>query len=289
MAIRIQDLYTFHVVARAGTMQDAARELGVTPGAISQRIRGVEERHGVRLFTRGKNGIALTAAGLELYSDVGSAFDRIEAVQARYFSKRQTTLRLSAAPTFAYSMLVTSLGKFADRHPAIKVTVETGDRLVDLRNEPVDIALRHGLGDYPGVMSEWLCSPELVLVASPALLSRHGPLNTATDCLRYKLLPDATGKDWPLWFEAQGVDAQNARYGTRYNDDFMTVKAASEGQGLALLNDVYVAQSLASGQLVKALDIHWPTAFAYYAVALEETFERPAVITLVEWLKNDLR
>lgn len=289
MAIRIQDLYTFHVVARVGTMQDAARELGVTPGAISQRMRAVEERHGLRLFTRSKNGIALTAAGVALHADVGAAFSDIEAAQARHFTRRQTAIRLSAAPTFAYSMLVTSLGKFSEQHPSIKIAVETEDRLVDLRSEPVDLAIRHGLGDYQGARSEWLCSPELIVVGSPAMLTSCCPLGAPSDCLQYKLLPDATGKDWALWFTAQGIDAKGAIYGPQYNDDFLTVKAAVEGQGLALLNDVYVAECLASGQLVKALDTQWPTAFAYYAVALAETFERPSVSTLVEWLKTDLR
>jgi len=288
MAIRIQDLYTFHVVARTGAMQDAAAELGVSPGAISQRIRAVEERHGLRLFTRSKNGIALTAAGFALKSDVGEAFSTIEAAYGKHFTNRGAIIRISAPASFAHSMLVSSLGFFSDRHTAIKVSVETGDRLVDLKSEPIDLAIRHGLGDYAGVVSQWLCSPELILVGSPKLLEKLGPLRSPVDCLHCKLLPGATGKDWSLWFEAQGVDTKAAVYSAQYKDDFLTVKAAVEGQGLALLNDVYVRESLASGQLVRALDTSWPTAFAYYAVALPEVFERPSVATLVEWLKKDL-
>ncbi|PIE09293.1 MAG: LysR family transcriptional regulator [Rhodobacterales bacterium] len=288
MAIRIQDLHTFHVVARAGSMQDAAHELGVTPGAISQRIRQIEEHHGLRLFTRSKKGLALTAAGSALQSDIGPAFDAINAARRKHFSGHDTAIRISTSPTFAHSMLVSSLGRLAEEHPKIRVSVETDDRLVDLKSEPVDLAIRHGLGGYPGLKSEWLCSPELVLVASPALLEQTGPLKEPSDCLRHRLLPDATGKDWSIWFEAQGVDASAALYGPRYGDDFLTVKAVMEGQGIALLNDLYVEEGLASGQLVRALDSAWPTSFAYYAVALEETFERPAVATLVKWLKTEL-
>lgn len=288
MTIRIQDLYTFHVVARAGAMQDAAYELGVTPGAISQRIRAVEERHGVRLFTRSKNGITLTAAGLALQSDVSPAFSMIETAHEKHFRGHGNNARISASATFAHTMLVSSLGRFSEAHPTIKVSVETEDRLVDLRSEPVDLAIRHGLGSYPGLRSEWLCSPELVLVASPKLLEQSGPVHDAADCLKYRLLPDATGKDWAIWFEAQGLDASGATYGMQYGNDFLTVKAVIEGQGLALLNDIYVKEGLASGQLVQALDAVWPTAFAYYAVTLAESFERPAVRTLIKWLKKDL-
>lgn len=195
MAIRMQDLYTFHVVARTGAMQDAASELGVTPGAISQRIRAVEDRHGLRLFTRSKNGITLTAAGRALQSDVGAAFSMIEIAHTKHFSAHGDTVRISVSATFAHSMLVSSLGRFADIYPAIKVSVETEDRLVDLKSEPVDLAIRHGLGRYSGLVSDWLCSPELVLVASPDLIGWHGPLDRPSDCLRHKLLPDTTGKD----------------------------------------------------------------------------------------------
>ena len=288
MALRIQDLYTFYVVARTGAMQDAAHELGVTPGAISQRIRAVEERHGVRLFTRSKNGISLTPAGLVLQTDVGKAFLTIETANERRLTGQNNTVRISASATFAHSMLVSSLGRFADAHPNISVTVETEDRLVDLKSEPIDLAIRHGLGQYTGLTSEWLCSPELVLVASPALLKKHGPLNMPADSLRYKLLPDCTGQDWSIWFEAQGVDAKDAKYGMQYGNDFLTVKAAIESQGLASLKDVFVNEAIAAGHLVRAIDTAWPTVFAYYAVALDEVRVRPSVSTLIKWLKKDL-
>ncbi|MFT5787189.1 MAG: LysR family glycine cleavage system transcriptional activator [Ascidiaceihabitans sp.] len=288
MVLRIQDLYTFHVVARTGAMQDAAYELGVTPGAISQRIRAVEDRHGLRLFERSKNGIKLTAAGLALQSDVSSAFSKIESAHTKHFAGHGYSVRISASATFAHSMLVSSLGRFAEAYPAIKVSVETEDRLVDLKSEPIDLAIRHGLGDYSGVVSEWLCSPELVLVASPKLLEKHGPLSEPTDCLRYKLLPDCTGKDWSIWLNAHGIDAELAKYGMQYGSDFLTVKAAIEGQGLALLKDVFAQEGLAAGQLVRALGSAWPTKFAYYAVVLEDVFQRPPVRTVVNWLKKDL-
>ncbi len=147
--------------------------------------------------------------------------------------------------------------------------METDDRLVDLKSELVDLVIRHGLGGYAGLVSTWLCAPELVLVGSPDVLEKHGALAMPADCSRYTLLPDSTGKDWCIWLEALGVGPRRARYGTRYSNDFLTVKAAVEGQGLAL-------------------DVAWPSAFAYYAVARKEVLERPAVAALVAWLQADL-
>ena len=104
---------------------------------------------------------------------------------------------------------------------------------------------------------------------------------TAWAFLCFKRLKPA---DWPLWFEAHGVDAASANYGSAYKDDFLAVRAAVEGQGLALVSDLYARDELNKGLLVKALDAAWPTQFAYYAVALPATFERPAIRAFTTWL-----
>lgn len=289
MRLRIQDLYTFYIVARSGSMQDGAHELGVTPGAISQRIRALEDRHGQRLFHRTRGGITLTPSGQVLWQEVSTGFATIEAAHQRHFSRTPAgVLRISAAPSFAHSFLVASLGAFTAAHPKARITLETEDRLVDLRREPIDLAIRHGLGRYPGLHAEWLCAPELILVASPDLLSSHPPVTTAADCLNLPLLPDETGRDWALWFAAQGVDDHTAKYVTAFKDGFLTVKAAVGGQGLALLNDIYVREELADGRLVQLLGGSWPTRFAYYAVGLPGTFQRPLLKTFLKWLHNAL-
>ncbi|MEH6547628.1 MAG: LysR substrate-binding domain-containing protein [Sneathiella sp.] len=289
MTLRIQDLYTFFVVARSGSMQQAARELGVTPGAISQRIRSIEDRYGKRLFSRSRKGIELTKSGQDLWADIETAFSTIEDANTMHFgSNSEQHIRISATPTFAYSCLVPRLGEFTDSHPKINITIETDKRLVDLRSEPIDLAIRHGLGDYVGYQSEWLSSPELIVVGSPSLLQRGKPINDAIDCLSYRLLRDSTAicSDWQLWCEARGVDESKALYGPSFEDDYLIVKATIEGQGLALLSDVYVSEEIKNKQLVKACEAAWPTHFAYYAVALPITFERPAVKGFVHWLKT---
>ncbi len=285
-------MYTFYVVARCGAMHLAADELGVTPGAVSQRIRSVEERHGRRLFDRSRSGISLTKSGETLWQEVEDAFGRIEQADQRYFtSDSDPQIRISATPTFAHSLLVPRLGEFSKAHPNIEMSIETDARLVDLRSEPIDVAIRHGLGNYVGYKSEWLSSPELIVVGSPALLKNGPVIEESEDCLHYPLLRDSTRQysDWDLWCEARGVDGRNARYGPSFKGDFLIVKAAVEGQGLALLSDVYVKEELRSNQLVKACKAAWPVNFAYYAVALPVTFERPAIKSFIAWLKDICR
>ncbi|MBL4908084.1 MAG: hypothetical protein JKX94_11580, partial [Sneathiella sp.] len=180
------------------------------------------------------------------------------------------------------------LGEFTEAFPKIDISIETDQRLVDLRSEPIDLAIRHGLGDYVGYKSEWLSSPELIVVGSPRLLNSGKPINEAKDCLNFRLLRNSTAvcSDWQLWCEARGVDDSKALYGPSFQDDFLTLKAVVEGQGLALLSDVYVRDELRNKSLTKACDAAWPTHFAYYAVALPTTFERPAIKAFIAWLKS---
>lgn len=289
MALNIQSLYTFFLVADCGAMHLAASKLGVTPGAISQRIQGLERSYGKRLFLRTRNGVELTRAGQKLWDETHDAFARIEVVHES-FSAQNTAhaVRVSVTAAFAHSSLVPRLGAFVDAHPHVRISIETEARLVDLTREPIDVAIRHGLGDYTGLTSVWLSAPEQIVVASPDLLKTGPSLQTPADCLHYRLLEHADEPDWALWFDAAGVSAANAKYGAAYKDDTLLVRAAVEAQGLALISDTYARDELAKGSLVNPLNIAWPTRFAYYAVARPETMQQPAVRAFVDWLRRDL-
>ncbi len=287
---RLQDLYTFVAVARAGSMKEAASRLGVTPGAVSQRIRGLEERHGGRLFERTRAGITLTGPGARLHDQLDKAFQVIEEVSARSLqSDRSNRLRINAAAGFAASWLVPNLGAFTRANPEISISIETESRLVDFRHEPVDLGIRHGLGSYRGLTAFQIAAPDMVVIGSPALLDSAPPLHEPADCLRFTLLQDHNRQDWPLWFEALGVDATGARYGPSFSDDSLLVRAAVEGQGLALVREIYTSDGLLAGKIKRALDISCPVEFAYYLVGLPETFERPAVKRFLTWLIPDAK
>lgn len=285
MTPRLRDLYTFVVVARAGSMKQAAETLGVTPGAVSQRIRSLEERHGGRLFERTRAGVSLTGTGKRLHEQLDKAFGTIEEVSARSLqSDRPKRLRINAAAGFASSWLVPRLGAFTKAHPEIAISIETDARLIDFRHEPVDLGIRHGLGDYPGLKAYRIAAPGMVVIASPSLLERGPVLREPVDCLKFTLLQDIHQRDWALWFKALGVDAAGARYGPSFSDDGLLVRAAIEGQGLALVREFYATDGLVAGKIERALDISCPVEFAYYLVGLPETFERPAAKQFLAWL-----
>lgn len=289
-----QILETFVLVARLGSMKAAAERLSVTAGAISQRMQALQQRVGHRLFERHRSGIALTAEGARLFSALEEPMGRIEDIwresdAGRRDAATRPRLVVSTMPSFANHVLVPRLGRFSARHPEIDVTIETELRVVDLASEPVDIAIRHGLGEYPGLKATWLVAPALIVVASPDLLRRHPPVREPGDCLQLPLLHDRARQDWRLWFAAHGVVAPQALNGPAFSDDSLLARVAAAGQGLALVRDFYADEELKSGRLVQVLDIAWPARFAYYAVATPEASRRPHVRRFHDWLVAELR
>jgi len=288
MIRRFALLQTFVAVARAGKMKQAAHELALTPGAVSQRIRQLEEAAGRRLFTRTSTGVELSAAGEAMFVALAEPFQAIETVDMELGSPSSRRVTVSTVPSFAATWLVPRLAMFGRLYPDIEIAVEASTRPVDLKREPIDLAIRHGLGKYPGLESTWLVAPELIVVASPDLLKNRA-LTRPADCLAFPLLHDLNRQDWPLWFEAHGVTAPHAKKGPAFSESHLIARAAVAGQGLALVRDIYVDDDLRSQRLVKALTVNWPLQFAYYAVATAEAMQKPAVRRFRDWLVEEAR
>jgi LysR family glycine cleavage system transcriptional activator len=174
------------------------------------------------------------------------------------------------------------------RNPDVEVRVEATANLVDLKRDQVDVAIRHGLGDYPGLVSGPLMAPVFLPVAAPALLASRPPMTGPTDCLCWPLLQDSDRGDWHLWFKAISLpDDARAERGASFDDDYMLVREAIAGQGLALVSDVYTADEIRSGRLALTLDRPWPSHFAYYAVTLQSREKRQSVQNFIDWLQEE--
>jgi LysR family transcriptional regulator, glycine cleavage system transcriptional activator len=280
-------LQTFVAVARAGKMKRAANELALTPGAVSQRIRQLEEAAGRRLFLRNPSGVELSAAGEAMFAALAEPFRAIEAVDRELGGPSSSRVTVSTMPSFAATWLVPRLARFAQRYPDIEIAVETGTRPVDLKREPIDLAIRHGLGKYPGLDATLLVAPELIVVASPDLLKDRAPLKVPADCLAFPLLHDFNRQDWPLWFKAHGVAAPNCKKGPAFSENHLIVRAAVAGQGLALVRDIYAEDDLRSKKLVRPLIVNWPVRFAYYVVATSDALQKLAVRRFRDWLVEE--
>ncbi len=280
-------LRAFESAAKHLSFRLAAAELHVTPGAISQQIKKLEDELGLLLFERRAGGLVLTEAGIDYLNPVRRAFQTIAEATARLKpTRRPDTLTVSVLPSFAIKWLVPRLGRFRERAPDIDVRVSSTNRLVDFRSEDVDIGVRHGLGRWPGVRSWRLADEVLVPVASPALLARK-PVAGVQDLAGHVLLHDGLRRDWPIWMTTLGLTGIDPDRGPSFSDDGLLIQAAIDGQGIALARGVMLDRDLAEGRLVRVLDVDLPSDFAYYIIVPERKVDLPNVVLFRDWMLEE--
>lgn len=278
-------LRAFEAAARHLSVKNAADELCVTPGAVSQMLKALELHLGVRLFHRVNRGIFLTDAGQDFLPAVRNAFRQIADATRRVAASADTgILTVSVTPSFAAAWLVPRLKDFQDAHPDIDLQIIASKALVDFSRDGADVAVRHGLGHYPGLSSERIFAVELVPVAAPALAARLGAPTVSAELTRWPHVHDAERKDWHLWFQAQGIDEIGPPRGPAFDDSSLLLKAVLAGQGAGLLPAAMAALDLAEGRLVKLASIAWPEAYAYYLVYPETSRDRPKVAAFRTWI-----
>ncbi len=278
-------LRAFEAAARLLSFKDAASDLNVTPGAISQHIKNLEDSLGMRLFRKEGRGLTLTAEGQAYFPAVRSAFRQLARATERLRPRpAKTILTVSCTRGFAVRWLIPRLGRFQERSPEIDMRICATDRIVDFARDGIDFAVRHGLGSHAGLVSERLLDDDMVPVCAPVLLRSGEPLPTPHDLRRYKLLHCELEDDWRMWLEAAGVDDIDSSHGTFFSDSGMAIEAAVAGQGVALARESFVAGELAEGRLVKLFPIKLRLDLAYYLVYPEEHLDRTWAADFRAWI-----
>lgn len=281
----LNGLRAFEAAARLLSFKEAAKELFVTPGAVSQQIKGLEDYLEAPLFLRGSRSITLTEAGRTLQPVLREAFLQISDVTRILLERdRSGPMTISVLPSFAARWLVPRLGRFREKHPDIDVRISATTHLIDFNREDVDLAVRLGLGRWPGLRCDWLMQEDIFPVCSPRLLEGPIPLNDPTDLNAHTLLHDDNPETWRIWLKASGVTGVDASHGVTFNDASMMVQAAERGQGVAMGRRALVEDDLRDGRLVKPFDIVVPFEFAYYVVYPEAYAERVKVAAFREWI-----
>jgi LysR family glycine cleavage system transcriptional activator len=283
-------LRAFEAAARLLSFTRAAEELNVTQAAVSHQIKALEERLGVTLFKRMNRALLLTDAGQAYLPAVRDAFDGLARATALLMKRDRTgALTVSVLPSFAAKWLVPRLGRFREHHPEIDVRLSTDHQMVDLTREDVDVAIRYGQGDYPGLDCVRFLGEDVFPVCSPRLLQGRHPLRKPDDLRFHTLLHDDFRIDWRLWLLAAGVKGVDPDRGPAFTDSSMVVQAAVEGQGIALARSVLADQDLACGRLVKPFDVSMPARWAYYIVCPIATRDNPKIVAFRNWLLAESR
>jgi len=282
-------LRSFEAAARHLSFTKAANELNVTQAAVSHQIKGLEEALGVKLFRRLNRALLLTEPGQSYLPAVRDALDTLAAATERITRHDETgILTVSALPSLASIWLVPRLNRFLEANPDIQVRLDASEQLVDFGNGDVDVGSRYGRGDYPGLHTERLMTEDIFPVCAPSLPRPDRPLARPEDLKHHTLLHDDLRLDWRMWLMAAGVDGVDPTRGLTFNASDMVIRAAIEGQGVALGRSALAADALADGSLIKPFDVILPADFAYYVVCAEADVDRPKVRAFRDWLFSDV-
>ncbi len=276
-------LRAFEAAARHLSFTRAAAELHVTQAAVSHQVKALEEPLGVRLFRRLTRELRLTEEGQALAAELRDAFQQIVSAVSRVGSRgSRGALHISTMTTFALSWLVPRLPRFQAAHPMIEVRVSTTQRTVDFAREDVDLAIRYGGGNWPGLKCEKLFDDMLTPLCAPALAER---LKSPEDLREVQLLHEgAEASDWLTWLAAAGVGSLDATKGPRFDSTRIAGQAAMGGLGVAVGAPYLFADEIARGQLVQPFDLVVGNGKAFWVVWLEGSASQPKIVAFRDWI-----
>ncbi len=287
-------LRAFEAVARRLSFVRAAEELHVTKAAVAQQVRALEQEIGAPLVRRSGRGLALTESGAAGAPGLAEGFAALaRAARAMREAKGRRFLVISASASFAATWLVGRIGKFKALHPEIDVLLDANPIEDALESSTTDALVRWGAGDFPGLDTTLLFKEDVFPVCSPDIVSGDNPLRAPEDLKRRTLLHVEGGPaypSWPTWSDwlvAAGARDVEARHGVWFNNMAMAIRAAAQGQGVALGSLAIVADEIAAGRLIAPFSTSVKTPFGYYFLCRPETAGTPRIRALREFLVEE--
>ncbi|MCO4891289.1 transcriptional regulator GcvA [Cupriavidus sp. WGtm5] len=298
LPVHLNALRAFEASARHESFSAAAEELNVTPAAVGQLVRGLEDWLGSPLFVRGNSGrarLSATDAALRALPDIRAGFDRLSlGLERLQEGSVRGVLSVTVSPAFAAKWLLPRFERFQTICPDTDIRLETNLKPVDFVAQRVDIGVRYGTGTWPGLTAEKLMEEEVYPVCSPELLRQHRKLRRPGDLDGVTLIHDlsmdghAGFPTWSQWFQKMGVSGVATSRGMKINNSAAVLQAASEGRGVALARSVMARDDLAAGRVVRLFPkLKFPSELAYYVVYRPESAGLPRLQAFRNWLLSE--
>lgn len=301
-------LRAFEVAARHLSFTAAAAELNLTQGAISRQIRVLEDYLGKKLFDRYTRRVELTDLGREYYLTVHQVVESIDRATHRIMhGGGRGLLNLGVLPSLGASWLMPRLTLFSERYPHIQVRLISAIEPANLQSGNIDLAIRVGripgetlpasrpridlemVTRWSGVKAHRLFPDVLQPVLSRKLLDEGGGIAVPGDLLRYPLIHTASRRGaWADWLATKGLAAHDAEDALEYGHFFMSLQAARQHKGVAIIPTALLQTCPALGsELVCPLESDIESAGAYYLLAMESRIEAPPLRQLWNWLISE--
>ena len=293
---RLKWLHAFEATARHGSFTGAAQELGVTPAAVGQLVRSLEDWVGHPLLHRtrsGKERLTLVDEAQEALQDITQGLDKLESGLNKLRGRRSRSVVVTASQVLMMNWLMDRLNRFSETHENIDLRLNVTEKLMDVSHGEADIGIRCGQGDWPGVNKTWLMDEEAVLICSPHLVP-SGKMACSEWLATQKLIHDDTphpGADFPSWNDVLlAVGAPEAlESGLHINSTSAVILSALSGRGVAIVRYALVKKLIETGQLVQLHPDHrWPLKWSYYVVTPQQKVMRDEVKVFHDWLLQDV-
>jgi len=286
-------LRAFEVAARLASFTRAARELNVTPAAVSHQIRGLENYLGVTLFKRTTRRLELTEHGQLAAEELREGFERLaHGVEQLRGRGRLASISVSVTTAFATRWLVPRLGAFSVRWPGVDVKLRAGGQPTDFDVDEIDFAIRLGRGGFAGAVAVPLLEERVVPLASPAFIRAHA-LRRAADLAKVPLLHDDSMRrvgrpmGWPLWRKTARIRNLDVSRGMHFDDGHLVLQAAAAGYGVALGRLTYALEDLDAQRLKVPFGPSLEPDLKYYLLVAETRAEEPAIRAFRAWLIDE--
>ena len=275
-------LVTFEAAARHLNFTRAAAELNVTQAAVSRQVQVLEEHLGAAMFNRLPGGLQLTPAGQRLHNAVTMGLEHIANTAAEIRRvRRPGELTVSTSVTFANYWLISRLAKFRAAHPDVELRLVASAPIRDLAIAGIDLAIRYGSGNWPGVEAIHLLDNEVFPVCAPSYMAGREPLAEPADLLNETLLHlveyDRNWVSWETWLQALGVEGEPTGPGHHYDNYLVLIQAVLDGQGIALGGGRLAEDFLARRALIRPIDATLGSERAFYLlVPTDQPLSKPA-------------
>ncbi len=293
--IYLNALRAFEASARHQSFSAAANELNVTPAAVGQLVRTLEDWLGTPLFHRSSSGrvrLVATEAAERALPDIRAGFDRLTlGLEKLKEGSISGVLTVTVSPAFAAKWLLPRIDSFHSAWPDTDVRLDTNLRVVDFVSQRIDIGVRYGAGEWAGLVAEKLMEEEVYPVCSPSLLGKFSKLQNLESLTKQTLIHDLsmdshTGfPTWETWLKKAGLAEVSTSRGMKINNSAALLQAAIDGQGIALARSVMARDDVAAGRLVRLFpEIKFESALAYYVVYRQECANLPRLKAFRDWL-----
>lgn len=293
--VHLNALRAFEASARHQSFSAAAKELNVTPAAVGQLVRTLENWLGTPLFHRGTSGkarLVVTEAAERSLPDIRAGFERLSiGVERMRENSSSGVLTVTVSPAFAAKWLLPRIERFHAAWPDTDVRLDTQLKTVDFLSQKTDIGVRYGAGHWPGLTAEKLMEEEIFPVCSPQLKRSldkfHSVAELANETLIHDLSMDGHTRftTWTTWLQAAGIKDVSTERGMKINNSAAVLQAVIDGQGIALARSVMARDDLAAGRLIRLFtDIEFDSPLAYYVVYRPECADLPRLKAFRDWL-----